>query len=510
MFRRSSSGDSLSLRDFADDFFSMPSPSPTFSKSSPTDMNSSNPDGSLFRRSRNSYRLGNDYNFSVGDLAPSRRSSNRLSSRDSTGHEGRSSKKLSRRGSTGHIFDHSFSGEEGSSRSKSRSNGMSRSQHGSSENLSASLRSFSALLRTSAMESEMRKSSMKQDDVRSKSNGFFGSTKSNGFFDMPSPPFHLSENDLSPNDVRSNNNIGGYTPTSRRSSSTNNQDDDKHCRRDEALRSSKSSYKPQSSRRQSSPAENSHSPPTASETWRSSRRSSLPERRPSHNKDTMHERQRSMRRGSSFSTSNTKINPESPVRRSSSKVDMGTKINKGKPPVRSSSTSDNLQKRYPSTSHVEKYLQHYADALRLPTGFLKSIVKAYKSIDSRLWLMENSSSMKTRDGHRAKIDAQLKHIKREDGHSRWAELTQTVDFHVKMSARCFIPTKFWLVNDPGPSVGPQRFAVAWGSHDDVKTERTIALDMMNRVRLDADQIPLARQLRKIEKRVREEIGRAHV
>eukprot|EP00985_Skeletonema_marinoi_P035476 scaffold46671_cov88-Skeletonema_marinoi.AAC.1 len=62
------------------------------------------------------------------------------------------------------------------------------------------------------MESEMRKSSMKQDDVRSKSsNGFFGSTKSNGFSDMPSPPFHLSENDLSPNDVRSNsNNIGGY------------------------------------------------------------------------------------------------------------------------------------------------------------------------------------------------------------------------------------------------------------------------------------------------------------
>ncbi|KAK1733946.1 hypothetical protein QTG54_015473 [Skeletonema marinoi] len=215
-----------------------------------------------------------------------------------------------------------------------------------------------------------------------------------------------------------------------------------------------------------------------------------------------------MRRGSNFSISNKKINPESPVRRSSSKVDMGTKTNKEKPPVRrSSSTTDNLQKRYPSTSHVEKYLQHYADALRLPTGFLKTIVKGYKSIDSRLWLMENSSSMKTRDGHRAKIDAQLKHIKREDGHSRWAELTQTVDFHVKMSARCFIPTKFWLVNDPGPSVGPQRFAVAWGSHDDVKTERTIALDMMNRVRLDTDQIPLARQLRKIEKRVREEAPR---
>jgi len=63
------------------------------------------------------------------------------------------------------------------------------------------------------------------------------------------------------------------------------------------------------------------------------------------------------------------------------------------------------------------------------------------------------------------------------------------------------------VNDPGSSVGPQRFSVAWGNHDDVKTERAIALDMMKRVRLDTDQNHLARQLRKIEKRVREEESR---
>jgi hypothetical protein len=143
----------------------------------------------------------------------------------------------------------------------------------------------------------------------------------------------------------------------------------------------------------------------------------------------------------------------------------------------------------------------------LPTGFLAAILKAYKSIDSRLWLMENSSSMKILDSHRAKIDAKLEHIEREDGHSRWTELSQTVDFHVKMAARCWIPTKFWLVNDPGPSVGPQRFGVAWGMLDDVQTERTVALDIMDRVRLDTDQNNLTRQLRKIEKRVREEAPR---
>jgi len=43
--------------------------------------------------------------------------------------------------------------------------------------------------------------------------------------------------------------------------------------------------------------------------------------------------------------------------------------------------------------------------------------------------------------------------------------------------------------------------------DDVQTERTVALDIMDRVRLDTDQNNLTRQLRKIEKRVREEAPR---
>jgi hypothetical protein len=166
-----------------------------------------------------------------------------------------------------------------------------------------------------------------------------------------------------------------------------------------------------------------------------------------------------------------------------------------------------MKKSYPTASYIEKYLRHYVDGLRLPTGFLTAILQAYKSIDSRLWLMENSSSMKICDRYRAKIDSKLEHIEREDGYSRWIELVQTVDFHVKMSARCWIPTKFWLVNDPGPSVGPQRFNVAFGMTSDVKTERTVALDIMERVRLDTDHNPLTRQLRKIEKRVREDAPR---
>eukprot|EP00986_Skeletonema_menzelii_P010189 scaffold4868_cov83-Skeletonema_menzelii.AAC.8 len=456
VFRRSSSGDdSLSLRDFADDFFSQP-PS----------------DESLFRRS--SHRLsgrGSDHSlFSIEDLQPSRRSSSNnrsLSSRrggKSTRQEFNNSSgsvrstpnshRLSRRGSTGQFSD------------------IAASKHGSSEDLSASLRRFSALLRKSAIEAAKRDSRQHKNEEHSKSDG-------GGFSDMPQPPFRVS-----PNNVSSNNISSIYRASRNRSKLTNNDDDDgqQHGKSDQSLKSS--SHRPTINRRWSAGDSN--------------------------NPYVVNERQRPVRRGSSCSIGSTKSNSKGPRRPSNSteKIDETYKEATAAHTTQTTGNNNNMTKRYPSTSYVEKYLHHYLSALRLPTGFLTSIIKAYKSIDSRLWLMENTSSMKILDSHRAKTDSKLKYIKKEGGHSRWTELSQTVDFHIKMSARCFIPTKFWLVNDPGSSVGPKRFAVAWGAHDDVKTERAIALDMMsNRITLDTDHNHLSHQLRKIERRVKEEAPR---
>ena len=487
VFRRSSSGDdSLSLRDFADDFFSQP-PS----------------DESLFRRS--SHRLsgrGSDHSlFSIEDLQPSRRSSinNRsLSSRrggKSTRQEFNNSSgsvrstpnshRLSRRGSTGQFSD------------------IAASKHGSSEDLSASLRRFSALLRKSAIEAAKRDSWQHNNEEHSKSDGF-------GFSDMPPPPFRVSSNNVS------SNNISSIYRTSRnRSKLTNNDDDDddgqQHGKSDQSLKSS--SHRPTINRRWS--AGDSNNPYVVNERQRPVRRGSSCSigstksnihRRwsvgGSNNPHVVNERQRPVRRSSSCSIKG----PRRPSN-STEKIDE-TYEEAAAAHTTQTTDNNNMTKRYPSTSYVEKYLHHYLSALRLPTGFLTSIIKAYKSIDSRLWLMENTSSMKILDSHRAKTDSKLKYIKNEGGHSRWTELSQTVDFHIKMSARCFIPTKFWLVNDPGSSVGPKRFAVAWGAHDDVKTERAIALDMMsNRITLDTDHNHLSHQLRKIERRVKEEAPR---
>lgn len=252
---------------------------------------------------------------------------------------------------------------------------------------------------------------------------------------------------------------------------------------------SRSGYKPQR-RKSSSRREKEHDHEDVSPRHRHSRRGSL-------HRSNSGDEHRQSRRHSSFTVGNSDrdlVGEERPERRSH----RSRKVEK-------QHSREEVENK-PSASHIEKSLHHYAVNLRLPTGFITSIIDEYNSIDSRLWVMENSSSMRTKDAHRAKIDSKLEKIIREDGHSRWAELTQIVDFHVKMSARCWIPTKFWLVNDPGSNIGPQRFGVAWGSSP-VRKERELALDMMGRVRLDQDTNHVTRQLRKIERRVREDAPR---
>ena len=154
-----------------------------------------------------------------------------------------------------------------------------------------------------------------------------------------------------------------------------------------------------------------------------------------------------------------------------------------------------------SLSSCKKYLRHYVESLRLPPGCLPSVMKCYQSIDSRKWLIENSSSMRTRDAHCVKIDSNLGHVGSEDDVTRWDEFAQCFDFHLKMSARCWIPTQFWLVNDPGPDVGPQRFSVACGNKEDLSEEREIANEIIASVRLKQSRNPLPSQMRRIEKRI---------
>ena len=204
---------------------------------------------------------------------------------------------------------------------------------------------------------------------------------------------------------------------------------------------------------------------------------------------------------SSFDNSPTKNSHQSSKSSTTTTTTCPASPHSSKSTQSSKSKQSHASKSAPSLSSCMKYLRHYTDSLQLPAASFESVVKCYESIDSRKWLIQNSASMKIQDSHCLKIGPNLDYIGSDDEVSRWEELSKCSNFHVKMSARCWIPTEFWLVNDPGPDVGNQRFSVACGSKEDVREERETAHDIISNVPLEQKRNPLAFQLRRIERRI---------
>ena len=73
-------------------------------------------------------------------------------------------------------------------------------------------------------------------------------------------------------------------------------------------------------------------------------------------------------------------------------------------------------------------LREFLNGVGLPSGLLESVLQSYESLDSRLWLLDNSSAMKVRDSHvarssrRTKLGTNVGAIERMDNVSRWEEL----------------------------------------------------------------------------------------
>jgi hypothetical protein len=131
---------------------------------------------------------------------------------------------------------------------------------------------------------------------------------------------------------------------------------------------------------------------------------------------------------------------------------------------------------------------------------LSKIIDVYNQMDSRIWVIQNSRSMNKQDSYLIKTSPSHDQIEKKDGASRWSELSQCIDFHTEMAERVWIPTKYWLVNEPVGNL-PKRFNVAWGKRKDFHKEKEQVCQIMREIKHqlnDADAIPLARQLQKIE------------
>ena len=151
-------------------------------------------------------------------------------------------------------------------------------------------------------------------------------------------------------------------------------------------------------------------------------------------------------------------------------------------------------------------LSHYIERLGLPMASVSTLATVYRKMDARLWVVENSYAMQNKDAKLLKAAANFERIVMKDGVSRWEELSQCIDFHSKMAARCWIPTKFWLVNDPGGNT-PKRFGLCWGGNDSVSAELEQVKSVVNTVSLDTKTNPLAKQINRIEKYLSKEASR---
>jgi len=134
-------------------------------------------------------------------------------------------------------------------------------------------------------------------------------------------------------------------------------------------------------------------------------------------------------------------------------------------------------------------------SLNLPPGLLSSVYQTYLNCDSRVWLLDNSSRMQVRDSHINRNGCTRGAIERVDGGSRWEELKECVTFHTKMASECWIPTKYWLVNDPFMFHSEEwrqskKMPLCRGAPKDVATEVREIGHIMDAVQLNDSRCPL--------------------
>jgi hypothetical protein len=113
-------------------------------------------------------------------------------------------------------------------------------------------------------------------------------------------------------------------------------------------------------------------------------------------------------------------------------------------------------------------------------GFTQGLAEALqlnkRAFPLAMWIVDNSGSMAQRDGHRFVETGKSSNVKVVEC-TRWAEMQQTVDYHIQMAALLSSPTVFRMLNDPGRVAGPQQFSIAEHGSP-TSTEVQIALQTM--------------------------------
>eukprot|EP00521_Asterionellopsis_glacialis_P017026 CAMPEP_0195291352 /NCGR_PEP_ID=MMETSP0707-20130614/7745_1 /TAXON_ID=33640 /ORGANISM="Asterionellopsis glacialis, Strain CCMP134" /LENGTH=395 /DNA_ID=CAMNT_0040351657 /DNA_START=52 /DNA_END=1239 /DNA_ORIENTATION=+ len=113
-------------------------------------------------------------------------------------------------------------------------------------------------------------------------------------------------------------------------------------------------------------------------------------------------------------------------------------------------------------------------------GLAQSLSMNNQSFPYRIWVVDNSGSMQKDDGHRI-IETKSKNNVKIVPSSRWDEIRECVNYHVRMAGLLEAPTSFRLLNHPGATVGEQQFDVANAPGTAAESMQN-AMSIMNKAR----------------------------
>lgn len=134
-----------------------------------------------------------------------------------------------------------------------------------------------------------------------------------------------------------------------------------------------------------------------------------------------------------------------------------------------------------------------------PRGLAKTLSTNNAAFPLRIWVVDNSGSMNTRDGHRIVADKNNnRKIKLADC-TRWSEIQQTVEYHSQMAAHLRAPTVFRMLNDPGQGQ-KQQFSIGERGEYLLDEDLSIALSSIGNSR-PGGVTPLTEHVREIRSNV---------
>jgi hypothetical protein len=137
----------------------------------------------------------------------------------------------------------------------------------------------------------------------------------------------------------------------------------------------------------------------------------------------------------------------------------------------------------------------------LTNGLIHALATNRRAIAHTIWLVDNSGSMLTSDGHyMVKSPGETQSV-RFATCTRWRELQQTVECHAQLAALMKAPTTFRLINDPGPVVELQQFSIAdHGHQSDIEQELNMAFHVMSQAQ-PSGVTPLTRHILEIRQEI---------